>query len=110
MKIVISSEISCDEKGYPIYHEEHSDCFDIWPSDMTIIRIYSVDNVMYMDLKEDFNLEYIEADEGGTCSIKKSSHVPSKRVGKYALYRCSNCSKADECKNLVGESTLIKHF
>lgn len=108
-KTIIRSEISCDKKGLPIYHEECIDCIDIWPSDMTIIRIYIIDKTLHIDLKENFKTECIELDTGKMCSIKKSDHIPSKRVGKNALYRCFNCKEADECEHLTRESTSIQH-
>ncbi len=110
MKILISSEISCNDDGHPIYHEENIDSnLDIWPSEMTIIRISFENEILRIDLKEDFVVECIKFDDGNMHSIRKKERVVSKRVGKNTLYRCFNCDKADECKYLVGESTLIRH-
>ncbi len=111
MKILISSAISCDDNGCPIYHEENIDSnIDIWPSGMTIIRISFENEILRIDLKEDFIVECIKLDKGNIHSIEKKERVVSKRVGKNAFYRCFNCDKADECKYLVGDSTSIKHY
>lgn len=109
MKILISSEISCDERGYPIYHKEYIDHIDIWPLGMTIQHISIENEIIRIDLKEDFIIEHIKLDKGNMYHIKKKNHIISKRVGRYALDRCFNCNKTDECKYLVGESTLIRH-
>lgn len=109
MKTVIRAEVSCDGKGSPTYHEEYVDYPDIWPSEMTIIRIYIVGKTLHIDIKEDFKVECVKLDTGNMYIIKKSDHIPSKNVGKHSLYRCFNCHKADECEYLIRESTSIRH-
>ncbi len=109
MRIVIRAEIGCDENGRPTHHEESIDCIDIWPSNMSIIRIHIVEGILHIDLKEDFDAKYITSEEGIMCFLKKSDHIPSKRVGKRALYRCFNCKNADECKYLVRDSVMFRH-
>jgi len=111
MKILISSEISCDDNCHPVYHDENIDSnLDIWHSDMTIIRISFENEILRIDLKEDFIVECIKLDKGNMYSIKRKEHTVSRRVGKNALNRCFNCDKTDECKYLVGDSTLIRHL
>lgn len=107
MKFKILAEISCDSSGKPVYQEETIDCAYIFPNgSVNIMSIEEKDGIVNINIKERFKITGSEDFR----SISKDNFVSSKRVGKYALNRCFNCEKADSCKFLTKESTIIRHY
>lgn len=106
MKLRVKAEISCDEHGYPTYQEEDIECKTAFCMyGITVADIGDKDGILIMGVKEHFKIDT----RNGFSTIDKKEFKSSKRVGKYALNRCFNCEKADNCKWLEGDTVLIRH-